>query len=178
MDLPPDQLLRIAPVLDAAVAVEPVRLLGEEGGIEGGVVVDHVEDEPDASGLRGLRQRDQIVLAAEPRLDAAEVLHPVAVKRTVAVEWLGAHGEHRRDPEGANPERVEIGQPTGDPSQIATVKGMGIGEVYGVIVARIAVVKAINKHEVDQVSLLRMHRCCKQRQQRQHHSPERYSSSR
>lgn len=100
---------------EPAVSVEDVaaQLRGVVLEHVAGVIEDDVEDHADAVRVRRADQRDQIVARAEARIDVEEVLDAVAVVRLLRRHLL----EDRADPDGRDPETLEIADFRLEPAQ-------------------------------------------------------------
>jgi hypothetical protein len=127
-----------------------------------GVVVDHVEQHPDAARVGGLHQQPELLLGAEAGLHRIEVVDPVAVEapvlEPVAHPGLGdrVHRQadidlalHGIDPDGGRAERRDLVELLPQTTQVAPVPAAGVEWLVVEVVGGITVGEAIDQHEID-----------------------------
>jgi hypothetical protein len=107
-------------VVEPGPRLERRILAGDVVPVVPGVIEDHVEDDAEARGMRGVDHVDEILAAAEVRVDLEEILDGVAVVRVQVPPLL----EHRTDPQRGDAERLQIADLRRDPPQGASLPAL------------------------------------------------------
>jgi len=116
------------------------------------MVVDHVEQHLHAAAVGVVHQGLEIRLAAETRVEALEVVRPIAV--ITPVREAGASDEavdvldHRGDPQRGDPEIGQLVELQPQAGEIAAVEGPLGGAVHPLVIACVAVGETVDEDEI------------------------------
>ena len=138
------------------------------------MVVDHVEQHLDAALVGLFDQGLEVGLAAETRVQAFEVVDPVAVEALVPEFRQARRLRHlaagllqlyRVDPQRGDAQVLELVELLRQALQVAAVPAAGVAQIDARVVAGITIGEAIDEHEVQHfvapgVELRRLPACC------------------